>query len=47
MERNYVARQKNDQIKRNYCKSNGYELLEISYKQLRSVDSILSKKLLI
>lgn len=40
-----MAIQKRDNIKRNYCKVNGIELLEIKYTDLKKIDTILSSKL--
>jgi hypothetical protein len=45
-EKSLKIRQKHDEIKRNYCKKNKIYLLEISYKNLNNIDSILTKELL-
>ena len=38
--------QKRDEIKRQFCKENGIKLLEITYKEEKKIDEILSKYLL-
>jgi len=46
LEKNFEQTKINDSIKKQYCIDKGIELVEISYKQLRSIDKILSTKLI-
>ena len=41
---NLTAIQKRDEIKRNYCKENNIELLEIKYTELQNIDAILDSR---
>ena len=44
-EEDYVRVLERDQIKRDYCKEKGLRLVEISYKDYRHIEDILSKEL--
>lgn len=43
LEKNFIQTQNNDRIKKQYCIDNNITLVEITYKQLRQVSTILSK----
>ena len=45
-QKKFIENQKRDEIKRFFCKSNGINLLEISYKEIKQISKILEKELL-
>ncbi|WP_168413199.1 hypothetical protein [Bacillus salacetis] len=44
-EKAFFIRQKNDQIKNNYCKNNNIDLVRIPYSEMDEIENILSKVL--
>lgn len=44
-EEQFKAQQRNDNIKRNYCKNNNIKLLEISYKDFKKINQILTNQI--
>lgn len=44
-ENNLKYIQKRDKIKKEYCKNNNYELIEITYKEISKIEKILAEKL--
>lgn len=41
-EEQFIKQQKHDQIKRDYCKDNDIELIEISYKDINNIEEIIN-----